>query len=525
MPPPKATGSTLAFRSIISTRKTIKESHVQDNKQKRRSAAEVQRTQKEEEARRQAEQAEGEEDRKRQNSSNYKADEQELFVPGPEQMAMAAENNDSATEPQEFVNPVSSGSSDDYQPPAEDDGESEISTDNSDNGDEGDQIQVPTDPADVSASRKSQPSKSASLSSSSSFVSQAAIGTKRDASAAQTLTGAQPQAKKHTHANLNGGAKVPNTALISGWGDEVVLQGTSALEEDSMVREGGFIQDGETDDVDGKSLVRMPKDAKVRKPLLTKKAQHGGKNKWTLDHLLTGTKHAFINSLTSLAQVKAGTTDPWSRTVVTQMGGFSIISTIELTSAFVDSYLTKKGTPLPPYLFKLWEENEETSKIKRQGRFQSDLIIYTLAHAHFMEYDSIPDPKELNKGVLPCGAVVLALQAVEHAFKFWTSGQYVQNQTLQFSADLKKNATGKIVDFKVLGSGYYLTTVRALDKDQWRQVFDAVNEIRGWKTEKEGSRKTVYCNLKWSKDLNLEERVPVIQKELSSSQKSTSKKE
>ncbi|KAF9538795.1 hypothetical protein CPC08DRAFT_807192 [Agrocybe pediades] len=315
-----------------------------------------------------------------------------------------------ATEPQEFVNPVSSGSSDDYQPPAEDDGESEISTDNSDNGDEGDQIQVPTDPADVSASRKSQPSKSASLSSSSSFVSQAAIGTKRDASAAQTLTGAQPQAKKHTHANLNGGAKGNAENVTAGKGS------TSALEEDSMVREGGFIQDGETDDADGKSLARMLKDAKVRKPLLTKKAQHGGKNKWTLDHLPTGTKHAFINSLAPLAQVEAGTTDPWSRTVVTHMGGFSIISTIELTPAFVDSYLTKKGTPLPPYLFKLWEENEETGKIKRQGRFQSDLIIYTLAHAHFMEYDSIWDPKELDEDVLPCRAVVLALLSTPSRF-------------------------------------------------------------------------------------------------------------
>ncbi|KAF9542747.1 hypothetical protein CPC08DRAFT_730578 [Agrocybe pediades] len=145
-----------------------------------------------------------------------------------------------------------------------DDGESELSTGISDDGDEGDQMKVPTRKkkkagrADISAHCKTQPSKSA-LSSSS--ASQPATGTKRDASAAQTSTRAQPQAKKHKHANL-----VPNTALGTTANATAGKGGTSAPEEGSMVREGGFIRDGETDDVERKSLARMPKDAKVKKP-------------------------------------------------------------------------------------------------------------------------------------------------------------------------------------------------------------------------------------------------------------------
>jgi hypothetical protein len=38
--------------------------------------------------------------------------------------------------------------------------------------------------------------------------------------------------------------------------------------------------------------------------------------------------------------------------------------------------------------------------------------MYTLAHAHFAEYEDIPNPSDLNPSELPRGALILAMQAV-----------------------------------------------------------------------------------------------------------------
>ena len=43
----------------------------------------------------------------------------------------------------------------------------------------------------------------------------------------------------------------------------------------------------------------------------TKKAQHGGASKWTLNHLPSGTSAAFTESLVPLVKIKAGTLDAW----------------------------------------------------------------------------------------------------------------------------------------------------------------------------------------------------------------------
>jgi hypothetical protein len=82
--------------------------------------------------------------------------------------------------------------------------------------------------------------------------------------------------------------------------------------------------------------------------------------------------------------------------------------------------------------------------------------MYTLAHAHFAEYEDIPDPSDLLPSELPGGALILAMQAVslalhvtsqdfayfiffsfqvEHAFKFWKTGEFIEDKTSHFSAD------------------------------------------------------------------------------------------
>ena len=43
--------------------------------------------------------------------------------------------------------------------------------------------------------------------------------------------------------------------------------------------------------------------------------------------------------------------------------------------------------------------------------------MYTLAHAHFAEYEDIPDPSDLLPSELPGGALILAMQAVSLALR------------------------------------------------------------------------------------------------------------
>ena len=49
--------------------------------------------------------------------------------------------------------------------------------------------------------------------------------------------------------------------------------------------------------------------------------------------------------------------------------------------------------------------------------FQNALIMYTLVHAHFIEYgNDIPTGTELNDNMKPVGALILSLQAVCTSF-------------------------------------------------------------------------------------------------------------
>ena len=57
--------------------------------------------------------------------------------------------------------------------------------------------------------------------------------------------------------------------------------------------------------------------------------------------------------------------------------------------------------------------------------FQNPLIMYTLAHAHFVEYgNDLPASSELQGDTKPIGALILSLQAV--------SGSHLIFQLLTF---------------------------------------------------------------------------------------------
>ena len=141
-----------------------------------------------------------------------------------------------------------------------------------------------------------------------------------------------------------------------------------------------------------------------------------------------------------------------------------------------------------------------------KGCLQNELIMYTLAHAHFAEYEDIPDPSDLHASELPGGALILAMQAVsftlrltcqqlakfysffsqvEHAFKFWKSGEFVEDKSSHFSADnygdtvkRKVGPDGRIKDMRVLNAGRYKPTIRSLSVvKHWVPIFNNVAHI------------------------------------------------
>jgi hypothetical protein len=66
--------------------------------------------------------------------------------------------------------------------------------------------------------------------------------------------------------------------------------------------------------------------------------------------------------------------------------------------------------PTAPFHWREWDEDEKAEKITKKVR--------SLAHAHFAEYEDIPDPSDLDPSELPGGALILAMQAVSFAAAF-----------------------------------------------------------------------------------------------------------
>jgi hypothetical protein len=119
--------------------------------------------------------------------------------------------------------------------------------------------------------------------------------------------------------------------------------------------------------------------------------------------------------------------------------------------------------------------------------------------------------------VLPGGALILAMQAVslalhvtsqdfayfiffsfqvEHAFKFWKTGEFIEDKTSHFSADnygdtVKRKAgpDGRVKDVRVLNAGQYKPTIRSLTVDRhWVPIFKSVTRILSSTRKKKKAR-------------------------------------
>ncbi|KJA20449.1 hypothetical protein HYPSUDRAFT_203766 [Hypholoma sublateritium FD-334 SS-4] len=268
----------------------------------------------------------------------------------------------------------------------------------------------------------------------------------------------------------------------------------------------------------------------------TKKDARGGAARWTTRHLPPDTITQFTGVVTRLAKIKAGTITPWSNLTYSQVQGIvdlvfgqgvhtvedgdvwcgliaaricnwrnsfataairSIDQWIEAHPDALDSSeriadmcelcLSEKGTPPHcPFWWREWTE-DDNNIIRKKGMFQNELILYTLSHAHLIKYDDIPNPDNLEDDEKPVGALILALQAVEHAFKLRRTGEHIEptSSTGYFSCDnygdyieqkivdtgKKGSKQGSLIRVANRRASRFLKSTAALTDTNWRDIF------------------------------------------------------
>ncbi|KAF8881515.1 hypothetical protein CPB84DRAFT_1851568 [Gymnopilus junonius] len=361
--------------------------------------------------------------------------------------------------------------------------------------------------------------------------------------------------------------------MIKGWqvAEDVKLaaslQAKTNKEEDLMVCMGGFVGDEETDDVEHLALSSLMKTskkllpsiikvtkAKSGPPARMKKDAHGGARKARESNLPDGAAEDFRNKVTPKVQILAGTMPsawkglsvPQIQSLVDEVYGagthtvkhdspwWDLVSyrlsdwrshfvkhaRIAVTNHMaVFDYAEEEYTKEDLAKYGSWEVNDEDDmRVKRKGCFQNELILYTLANTHFSEFEDIPDPQDIYDDEMPIGALILALQAVEHAFKFWTTGEFVEDSRLKFNAntyddllECKKKPDRSVKEVLTCRSSLYLPSVQSLEKKHWVSIFKAASAILGQSKvgkKKKGHSKSASSAA--SSEVELEESMPVF---------------
>ncbi|KAF9038039.1 hypothetical protein BJ165DRAFT_1531933 [Panaeolus papilionaceus] len=317
--------------------------------------------------------------------------------------------------------------------------------------------------------------------------------------------------------------------LLPGWKTATAppppLPPQAPADDDSMVQPGGFIEDDEEDietarkSTTTRALVKVTMHTTSH---LTKTARRGGAKKWKLQHLpSSASQDDFTHVLILLAKCKAGASpDPWSSLSLDEIqalvdevfskaagdGDFEVSyqlsnwcngffssakEAIELfvremleddpetdVASIITDYMTPRGNPpTTPYMWREWIIDPVSLQVTKRGRFQNRLVVYTLAQAHFADYDKIPDPRELAQSKLPCGALILAIQAVEHTLKLWTTGEFIDNKKSSgfFLADNYADTTRQVV-----GPDGRARTVTVPVASHFKSTIDSLNVAKHW---------------------------------------------
>ncbi|PPQ80674.1 hypothetical protein CVT24_011009 [Panaeolus cyanescens] len=521
------------FQSIIKTRNKNKEVHpgqvVVDSGIKRRTPEEMQRVREEKEAQKQRhtnniiraalvmdEQA-AEDQRRRQAPAIPP-----LRLPYAAPLAADTAAAKEAQKAQRFAfqDPDNPDADPDYQP-LSDQGESEVE-DNSEVASDNDSV-LSAAPKKRGRQRVGrldiESARSHCLPNVSSNSSTAITGGKRRA---DSSTSANPPklAIKKSKSSHGSQDRYQSVALLDGWKNQptplplLTPASASRSDSDSMM-----------------SMVKVT-HRNLTPVVLSKKQQHGGDKKWSLKHLPgVGTGDKFKSVLVPLAKVKvAASANPWMSLSVEEVQELvnAVFPDEEFTvedddvwcglisyrlsnwrNAFathaqeavqhlinaelaadkdldiaklVEEYTTPHGSPYAttPYMWREWILDPDTGKITKRGRLQNRLVLFALAHAHFIEFDEIPDPSKLQPEEWPCGALVLAIQAVQHAFTFWTSGEFVKpsGPASHFSSEnygdsysVKTLPSGQEVRMRVPKASLLFWPARALTAEQWEDIY------------------------------------------------------
>ncbi|KAF8873811.1 hypothetical protein CPB84DRAFT_1753167 [Gymnopilus junonius] len=381
--------------------------------------------------------------------------------------------------------------------------------------DGGDESEV--DGSDMSEEEvRDKPSKAAKAQASHS-VTPTTTETKRKADASHERASTTKKAKKNEQVHGPSG-------MIKGW-----------QESEDMKLAASLAQAKNNADNSLDSIVKVS-EVKSMAPTqgLSKKAQQGGDKKAKLKHLPDGAAAIFKEKLQPLIKILAGTQPPWGSLSVPQIqslvdevfdtGSYTVehddtwcdlvayhlsnwrnsfrnyaneVVTAhiqefenagyspEQLKEYVNKYTMLEGDQAPTARFHWlsWEWDDEAEKFKRKGLFQNYLIVYTLAKAHFSEFEIIRDPRTLPSDEMPIGALILALQAVENAFKYWAE-----------------------VEVLTRHASLYLPSIQALMMDHWVSIFEGAEEILNAGKKKRGRSKS--ASLVASSDIPFEESMP-----------------
>ncbi|KAG6825115.1 hypothetical protein H0H92_004666 [Tricholoma furcatifolium] len=358
----------------------------------------------------------------------------------------------------------------------------------------------------------------------------------------------EPPSKKHKPTALNKKKSAFVENWKSG-NRQTSATGTSEpADQDSMVQMGGFMEENDNDEIEHVVAKASGPEARGRQHLLsmvkitskpfvpkTQKELRGGKKKWNLDHLPDErAREGFRNTMVYLVKEKAGTLAPWAGlstkevqeivNIVFGEGEYSVTSSDAWTGlvpyrlndwrggfisaarivvegffagnpeAFPDKnavreavswYTTWHGEDLKKTAAYQW--NEWKDKKTKSGFCQTPLIIETLARAHFTNIDK--DPVSINPttdtDLLPIGALILSLQAVEHALKEFETGSQVVDKTPKGFFSEQNYGDKSVKETGPDGQKHhvmkpwatrYMPSIKKFNKTQWNTILMTAQE-------------------------------------------------
>ncbi|KAG6806524.1 hypothetical protein H0H92_011025, partial [Tricholoma furcatifolium] len=271
----------------------------------------------------------------------------------------------------------------------------------------------------------------------------------------------------------------------------------------------------------------------------TKTDIRGGTKKWNLYHLPQGTSDAFSDQVVPLAKAKVGALAPWANLTIEDIqaivdmvygsgvhvveagdvwstlisyrihnwrngfaseackavdayfndpDNFEVLGTAEARLEAVKGWLDwqgEEGQETAPYQFKECREGSDGHR-KKRGFCESAFIVHTFALAHIY-FICPPDPQSPEDD-MPIGAIILALQAVEHALKQYEldgTRRVDTSKKGEFSFDNygdtsvpKRNPGGRMVDTFEPRASRYIASVRNLDRmKHWGPILEEACQI------------------------------------------------